>query len=132
VEVTGPVGLELWASSSVTDTDFTAKLLEVLPDGEVIVISQGMVRTRYAVTYPMTPGGIYQFEVELWPTSNVFRTGHRIRLYVSSSEFPTYELNPNTGTRITHDASGHTVPATQHIYHDICHPSRLVLPVIPS
>jgi putative CocE/NonD family hydrolase len=132
IEVTGPVTLELWVSSSVSDTDFTAKLLDVVSDGEVIPICQGMVRTRHAITHAMTRGGIYRFEIDLWPTSNVFKSGHRIQLYVSSSEFPTYELNPNTGARITHDASGHTVAATQYIHHDGRHPSRLLLPVIPT
>jgi putative CocE/NonD family hydrolase len=77
------------------------------------------------------PGAVCRYEISLWATSNLFPAGHRIRLDISSSEFPTFDLNPNTGRRITHDASGETVPATQHVFHDEAHPSRLILPVIP-
>jgi uncharacterized protein len=130
VEVTGPVTLELWASSTVADTDFTAKLIDVFPSGEVVPICQGVVRTRSVTAHPMRPGAIYRFDIDMWATSNVFKASHQIRLHVSSSEFPTYELNPNTGGRITH-GTGETVSAIQRIFHDECHPSRLILPVIP-
>jgi putative CocE/NonD family hydrolase len=132
VEVTGPVSVELWASSSAADTDFTAKLIDVFPDGEAIPLCQGIVRTGRAVPQPAAPGAVYRYDIDLWATSNLFRAGHRIRLHVTSSEFPTYELNPNTGARITHDPEGRTVAATQRVYHDPTHPSRLVLPVIPG
>ncbi|MEV0642392.1 CocE/NonD family hydrolase [Streptomyces sp. NPDC050619] len=131
LEVTGPVTLELWASSSVENTDFTAKLVDVFPDGAAVPVCQGVVRTGHGVTQPRTPGAAYCYEIGLWSTSTVFKAGHRIRLDVSSSEFPTYDLNPNTGERITHADSAKTVPATQHVFHDTLHPSRLVLPVIP-
>jgi putative CocE/NonD family hydrolase len=131
LEVVGPVTLKLWASSSVSDTDFTAKLIDVFPDGTAQALSQGVVRTRYATAQPVTPGAIHQFDISVGATANVFRAGHRIRLHVSSSEFPTYELNPNTGARLTHDPSGRTVPATQRVFHDPDHPSALVLPVQP-
>ncbi|MGY0063846.1 CocE/NonD family hydrolase [Streptomyces sp. LZ34] len=131
VEVTGPVTLELWASSSVENTDFTAKLVEVFPDGSAVHVCQGVVRTGHGVTQPRTPGAAYCYEISLWSTSTVFKAGHRIRLDISSSEFPTYDLNPNTGERITHASTAKTVPATQHIFHDELHPSRLILPVIP-
>jgi putative CocE/NonD family hydrolase len=131
LEITGPVTLELWASSSVQDTDFTAKLIDVFPDGDSVPLCQGVVRTSRTAAHPTTPGAIYRFDLDLWATSNVFKVNHRIRLYVSSSEFPTYELNPNTGERITHDTTGRAVPATQHVFHDPSHPSRLILPVIP-
>jgi putative CocE/NonD family hydrolase len=132
VEVTGPVTLELWATSSVEDTDFTAKLVDVFPDGTAIPLAEGVVRTGYALRRPPTPGDAYRYNINLWATSNVFKAGHRIRLDVSSSAFPHLELNPNTGTRITHDASGKTIPAIQHIHHSQRHPSRLILPVVPS
>ena len=80
----------------------------------------------------MVPEGIYAFKIDLWATSNMFQAGHRIGLYVSSSEFPTYELNPNTGVRITHDLSGDTAVATQLVHHDATHASRLILPIIPA
>ena len=131
MEVSGPITLELWVSSSVADTDFTAKLIDVLPDGELVPLCQGMVRTRNVID-SMVPEGIYAFKIDLWATSNMFQAGHRIGLYVSSSEFPTYELNPNTGVRITHDLSGDTAVATQLVHHDATHASRLILPIIPA
>jgi putative CocE/NonD family hydrolase len=131
LEITGPVRLELWASSSVEDTDFTAKLVEVFADGSAVRLCQGIVRTGHRQEPPRVPGAVYQYTIELWPTSVLVKAGHRIRLDISSSEFPTFDLNPNTGERITRDGSGRTVPATQHILHDARHPSHLVLPVIP-
>ncbi|MFJ5103598.1 CocE/NonD family hydrolase [Streptomyces sp. NPDC088554] len=131
LEVTGPVTLELWASSSVENTDFTAKLVDVFPDGTAVPVCQGIVRTGHGVTEPRTPGTAYRYEIGLWSTSTVFKPGHRVRLDISSSEFPTFDLNPNTGERITHATSDRTVPATQRVFHDERHPSRLILPVIP-
>ena len=131
LEVTGPVRLELWVSSSAVDTDFTAKLIDVFADGTPVPLCQGVVRASAANGGPINPGEIYRLEIDLWATSNLFKKGHRIRLDVSSSEFPLYELNPNTGSRITQDASGHVVKAAQTIFHDDDHPSRLILPVIP-
>ncbi len=132
VEVTGPVSLELWASSSVTDTDFTAKLVDVFPDGAAFPIADGVVRTTFARIHAPVAGHPYRYTIDLSATGNVFKVGHRIRLDISSSAFPQLELNPNTGSRITHDATGRTRPATQHIYHDADRPSRLILPVIPA
>jgi uncharacterized protein len=124
VEITGPVSLELWASSSAESTDFTARLIEVFPDGRAVPLCQGVVRTG-----PTAEGD--RHEIDLWATSVVVEAGHHLRLDVSSSDFPLYDLNPNTGARITHDGSGETVPATQHVFHDERRPSRLVLPIIP-
>ena len=124
VEITGPVSLELWASSSAVSTDFTARLIEVFPDGRAVLLCQGVVRTG-----PTTEGD--RHEIDLWATSVVVEAGHRLRLDVSSSDFPLYDLNPNTGARITHDGSGETVQATQHVFHDEQRPSRLILPIIP-
>ena len=90
-----------------------------------------MVRTGFGVAAPRTPGVAYRYEIDLWATSVLVRAGHRLRLDISSSEFPTYDLNPNTGRRITDDDSGATVRATQQVLHDSVHRSRLVLPVIP-
>jgi hypothetical protein len=128
-EITGPVTLELWASSSAPSTDFTAKLIEVFPDGSAIPLCQGVVRTSVGVDQPPVAGAAYRHEIDLVATSVLVKAGHRVRLDVSSSEYPTYEPNPNTGGRITHDAD--TVPATQHVFHDALHPSRLILPIIP-
>jgi putative CocE/NonD family hydrolase len=135
IEITGPVNVELWASTSEVDTDFTARLVDVFPDDTPVPLCQGVVRARFAQGGPtqehVTPGAIYRYEIDLWATSNVFKIGHRIRLDISSSEYPTYELNTNTGRRITHDPTGATVSAVQTIFHDRQHPSRVTLPVIP-
>ena len=126
------MSVELWASSSVECTDFTAKLIEVFADGQSVTLCQGVVRTGVGIAQPRTPGAAYRYEIDLWATSVVVKAGHRLRLQISSSEYPTYDLNPNTGARITHDGSGETVPATQHVFHDELHPSHLALPVIPA
>lgn len=131
LEVTGPVRVELWAASSAVNTDFTAKLVDVFPDGTPVLLCQGIVRSGGATGGLIEPGHVYRYDIDLFVTSNLFGAGHRIRLHVSSSEFPTYELNPNTGRRITHDPSGEMVVAHQRVLHDAEHPSRLILPVIP-
>jgi hypothetical protein len=128
-EITGPVTFELWASSSAPSTDFTAKLIEVFPDGRAVPLCQGVVRTSVGVAQAPLPGAAYRYGIDLGVTSVLVKAGHRVRLDVSSSEYPTYEPNPNTGGRITTDAE--TVPATQHVFHDVLHPSRLILPIIP-
>jgi putative CocE/NonD family hydrolase len=95
VEVTGPVSLTLYASSSAVDTDWTAKLVDVFPDGHAINLNNGIIRARYRDslehTSPITPGEIYKYVINVWPTSNVFLPGHQIRLEVSSSNFPHYD-----------------------------------------
>lgn len=129
LEVTGPVKVELWASSSAPSTDFTAKLIEVFADGSAIHLCQGIVRTDVADAQSQVPGAVYRYVIDLRVTSTLVKAGHRIRLHVSSSEYPTFDPNPNTGGRITHDVE--TVPATQHVFHDALRPSRLILPIIP-
>ena len=133
VEVTGPVGLELFASSSAVDTDFTAKLLDVAPDGTAINITDGILRARYrhsqALSDPLVPGQAYLLSIDLWATSNVFRTGHRLRLELSSSNFPRFDRNLNTGDPAANSATW--VTATNTILHDNAHPSALILPVVP-
>ena len=129
LEITGPVTVELWASTTAPSTDFTAKLVEIRGDGSNVHLCQGVVRSGAGEAPPPVPGSASRHEIDLVATSVVIRSGHRLRLDVSSSEFPTYELNPNTGHRITHDSE--TAPATQHVFHDELHPSRLILPIIP-
>ena len=133
IEVTGPIRVELYASSSAPDTDFTAKLVDVWPTGFVQRISDGMVRARFrdGMDHPslIEPGQIYTYAIDCWNTAQVFKTGHRIGLEISSSAFPKYDRNLNTGAPL-----GQTVEmavAEQHIYHDAEHPSMLLLPVIP-
>ena len=134
VEVTGPVSLVLYASSSAPDTDFTAKLVDVHPNGTAINVAQGIIRARYRDSWEepqlMEPGQVYKFTIDLWSTSNCFVAGHRIGLEVSSSNFPQFDRNPNTGAPFGQDAE--TQIADQTIYHDEEHPSHLLLPVIPS
>ena len=139
-EVTGPMTVKLWASSSAVDTDFTAKLLDVCPpnedypDGYAMNLTDSIIRARYRYGFEeiemMTPGEIYEFTIELPPTSNLFKKGHRIRLDVSSSNYPTYDRNPNNGEPYMSGDKG--VVAENFIYHDVKHPSHIVLPIIPT
>jgi len=133
LEVTGPVTLYLWADSSARDTDFTAKLVDVLPDGTARALTDGIIRARYRAskTTPtlLEPGTPVEFRIEVGATSNVFLPGHRIRLEVSSSNFPRFDRNPNTGGVFGEDAV--LERATQTIHHTTARPSRLVLPVVP-
>jgi hypothetical protein len=133
LEVTGPVRLVLWASSSAPDTDFTASLSDVHPDGTARALTDGIIRARYRASRttpaPLTPHQPTEFTIEVGATGNVFLPGHRIRVEVSSSNFPRYDRNPNTGQPFAGDAT--TAIARQTIHHDTARPSRLVLPVIP-
>ena len=133
VEVTGPVTLELYASSSAVDTDFTGKLVDVGPDGFARNVTEGILRTRYRTSREkpeqMNPGEVYKLSISLWSTSNVFLAGHRLRLEVSSSNFPRFDRNLNTGENQAE--STRLVKAANVVYHDAQHPSSLVLPVVP-
>ena len=133
VEVTGFIKLELYASTSVKDTDFTALLVDVDPSGYARFLTDGIVRARYRnVTdkpEEVVPGQVYKYELDLWATSNLFKTGHKIRLYISSSNFPRFNRNLNTGEPMF--GSSRTVKAQQTIYHDSRRPSAIVLPIIP-
>ena len=133
LEVTGPVRLVIWAASSARDTDFTAALSDMHSDGTARALTDGILRARYrdSRTTPtlMTPGQPYELTIEVGATSNVFRPGHRLRVEVSSSNFPRYDRNPNTGGTFGSDAT--TIVARQTVFHDAAHPSRLVLPVVP-
>ena len=132
IEVTGPITVHLWAASSARDTDFVVKLMDVRPDGFVQELCYGIVRARYRESFTspslIEPGRTYEYTIRASPTSNLFRRGHRIRLDVSSSDFPNFDRNHNTGG----DDYGETtlVTARQTVYHDRQRPSRVVLPVI--
>jgi len=134
IEVTGPIELKLFASSSAVDTDFAATLTEVYPDGRSILICEGIrgARFRESLENPslIKPGQIYEYSISLWETSNLFKAGNRIRVEVTSSNFPRFARNQNIGKPF--GTSAETVVAHQTIYHDAAHPSRLVLPVIPA
>jgi len=132
-EVTGPVGLELYAASSAVDTDFTAKLVDVWPNGFAQNLTEGILRTRYRNSPErvefMNPGEVYKLTLDLWATSNVFLKGHKLRVEISSSNFPRFDRNLNTGEDQGHGA--HWVKATNTIAHDRDHPSAVLLPVVP-
>ncbi|MBN1342462.1 MAG: CocE/NonD family hydrolase [Phycisphaerae bacterium] len=130
VEVTGRVKVKLWAKSDCRDTDFTAKLTDVYPDGRSMLVLDGIVSARYreSMSDPkmMTPGRIYEFEIDLWSTSIIFNKGHRIRVAVSSSNFPRFEANPNTGK--PRDDQGQVKVAKNTICFDEKHPSHVIFP----
>jgi uncharacterized protein len=132
--VTGPVTVRLWAQSSSVDTDFTAKLTVVKPGGQVINLNNGILRTPFRDSLsdptPTTPGRPYEYQIHVWPTSYEFRSGDRIRLEISSSDYPQFAANPNTGAPFGADTATRT--ATQTILHDGAHPSSVTLPVIPG
>ena len=133
VEVTGNVVVKLWAASSAPDTDFTAKLVDVWPDGFSMKLCYGIVRARFRESYDsptlIEPGRVYEYTIALNPTSNLFERGHRIRVDISSSDFPNFDRNHNTGGN---DYAETTLKsAHQTVFHDPARPSRVILPVIP-
>lgn len=140
VEVTGEIEVRLFAASSALDTDFTAKLIDVYPPsvdwpgGFDLNIGDGIVRGRFRESLKrevlLTPGQAYEFTILLYPTANVFKKGHRIRVDISSSNFPRFDVNPNTGEPLNRQRS--SIRAFQTIYHDATHPSHIVLPIIPA
>jgi putative CocE/NonD family hydrolase len=140
VEVTGVIEAHLWISSDAVDTDFTIKLIDVYPpsedypEGYALNLTDGIMRCRYRDSWSdptlMTPGQVYPIKVAAFPTSNLFKRGHRIRLDVSSSNFPHFDVNPNTGapegTGLVRRIARNTV------YMDSSRPSHVVLPLIPA
>jgi putative CocE/NonD family hydrolase len=133
LEVTGPVTAALFVKSSAVDTDFTAKLVDVRPDGFAQNLTEGILRMRYRDSAEhasfMNPGQIYQITLDLWATSNVFLRGHSIRLEIASSNFPRFDRNLNSGEEIR--SARTSFAATNVILHDAQHPSALVLPIMP-
>lgn len=133
-EVTGPLEVILYAASSALNTDFTGKLLDVYPDGRAIYIRDGIIRASFRSgpknTSNIQPGKVYEYHIDLWATSNVFMKGHRIRVEISSSNFPRFDRNLNTGGNFATETKW--VKAEQTIYHTKEYPSQIVLPVIPQ
>jgi len=137
VEVTGEIQVKLWASSTALDTDFTAKLVDVYPPskdypgGFDLNITDGIVRARFRDSLVdetlLEPGSVYAFTIKLYPTSNVFKKGHRIRVDLSSSNFPRFDINPNTGEPLNDNRR--SIPATNTIFHDKYHASHILLPI---
>jgi len=132
-EITGPITFILFASSSAPDTDFVVKLVDVHPNGKSINISEGIIRARFRNNVHgepvlMEPGKIYKFNIEMMATSNVFKKGHRIKVYITSSNFPLWDRNLNTGNDPATDTEMQV--AHQTIFHDSLRPSHIILPVI--
>ena len=132
-ELTGPIVVTLYAATTAPDTDFTAKLLDVRPDGFAHNLQDGIVRARYRTSArepsPITPGLVHRYDIDLWSTSHVVKAGHRIRVDISSSNFPRFDRNPNTGAALGADARLES--ARQTIHHSAQYPSHITLPVIP-
>jgi uncharacterized protein len=140
VEVTGRLVVKLWASSDALDTDFTAKLIDVYPPnadfpaGIDLNIADSIVRARYRnglnKAELLKPGQPYEFTIEMYPTSLVFQRGHRIRLDISSSNFPRFDVNPNTGEPLNNNRRWQVAQNTVHM--DAAHPSQILLPIVPK
>jgi putative CocE/NonD family hydrolase len=133
LEVTGFVTAELYASTSAADTDFTAMIVDVDPSGYARYLGDGIIRARYhkstAMAEPIDAGKVYKYTIDLWATSNVFKAGHRIRVYISSSNFPRFNRNLNTGEKTI--GATRMEKARQTIYHDAEHPSAIIS-IIPK
>ena len=133
LEITGPVTAKAYASTDGRDTDFTAKLVDVYPNGFAMNVAQGIQRARYRDSWeePMLlePGRVYEYTIDLWSTGNRFQKGHCIRLEIASSNFPQFDRNPNTGEPF---GAAKTVKiAHQTAHHSKARPSHILLPVIP-
>ena len=132
LEVTGNIVVKLYASSDCIDTDFTAKLVDVYPNGSAINLCDGIIRARYreSTVHQKTiePYKIYEYEINLWPTSNIFKKGHKIRVDISSSNFPRFDRNLNTGGEFALEDEFKL--ASQKIYHNSDYKSHIILPII--
>lgn len=130
--ITGNIWLRLYASSDRYDTDFTGKLVDIYPDGRRMLITDGILMARHRLGYDtsalLTPGEVYEFMIDLWPTAYVFPAGHRIGLAVSSSNWPRFRANPNVSDPPGQETD--TLIAHNTVYHDASHPSALILPVV--
>ncbi|WP_099221805.1 CocE/NonD family hydrolase [Listeria costaricensis] len=127
LEVTGPIQVELYARTDAPNTDFTAKLVDVAPDGTAYNLTDGIIRAAKQQKAPLD-NKVYKYTIDLWATSNVFLKGHQIRVEISSSNFPRFDPNPNTGGSFIDTTASRT--ARQQIYHDLAHPSHIILPII--
>jgi putative CocE/NonD family hydrolase len=139
VEVTGAIAVKLWISSDGPDTDFTFKLIDLYPpsadwpEGFALNLTDGILRCRYRASWEtptmMTPGEVYPITVTAFPTSNLFKAGHRIRLDISSSNFPRFDVNPNTGAPEGEGLDRRV--AKNSVFVDARRPSHILLPIIP-
>jgi putative CocE/NonD family hydrolase len=134
LEVTGPISAVLYVSSSAPDTDITCKLVDVHPNGRAMLLTDGILRLRYRRSFEkptlLQPDEIVAIRVDLWGTANVFLAGHRLRLEVTSSCFPKFARNSNTGQQVAGEGYDQYQVAINRIHHDADHPSHLLLPMI--
>jgi putative CocE/NonD family hydrolase len=134
IELTGPLEIHVFAATSARDTDFTAKLCDVYPDGRALILVEGIKRAsgRKSTEQPelINPGEVYEYIITMGDSSQLFQRGHRIRIDISSSNFPALDRNMNTGNPIGEDAKG--IPAMQTIYHQSGYAAYIALPVIPG
>jgi putative CocE/NonD family hydrolase len=134
VEVTGRILARLFVSSSAPDTDLSVRLCDVYPDGKSYVFTEGMLRLRYRNSFekpePLPPGKIVPVTIDCWSTSIIFNKGHRIRVTVTSSNYPRFDVNSGTGKPWRDGEPG--VKQTNRIYCDAAHPSRIVLPLVKN
>lgn len=133
LEVTGPLEMVLYAETSARDTDFTAKLIDVYPDGKAIHLAEGIIRARHRQSLEriefVEPDSVAEYHIELAPTSNLFKVGHRLRVEISSSNFPRFDRNLNTTDEVGYGTQ--MLVARQTILHTSAYPSHILLPVIP-
>jgi putative CocE/NonD family hydrolase len=132
LEITGRVTVRLYVSTDATDTDFTAKLIDIYPDGREILMLDGIQRLKFRNTFErpefLPPGEIAELEIDLWSISLIFNEGHRIGLHISSSNYPRFERNPNTGKDFP--VEGEPLPVAHNtVYMGLRHPSALILPI---
>lgn len=134
MEVTGNIELKLFVSSDAPDTDFSAKLVDVSPDGKAMILTNGIIRARYHKSFEkaelLQKGKVYELTINLLATSNVFLPGHKIRLEISSSNFPQFNRNSNTGGDIASETADQYRKAINTIHHEEKYPSHLILPII--
>jgi putative CocE/NonD family hydrolase len=140
LEVTGAATVKLWVSSTARDTDFTAKLVDLYPpsadypDGYALNLTDSIIRMRFRESWtdptPIVPGEVYEVSIPFYPTSNLFARGHRIRLDISSSNFPRFDVNPNTGGPL--GEPGPIMVADNTVHHAAARPSHIVLPVVTA
>ncbi|MBM3947050.1 MAG: CocE/NonD family hydrolase, partial [SAR202 cluster bacterium] len=133
LKVAGPVTVHLWATTDGRDTDWTAKLVDVYPDGKSVNLCDGIIRARYRQgtdkAVLLNPGQPYDYTVDLVATANLFKAGHRVRVEISSSNFPRFDRNSNSGGKIQDEATGRA--AMQRVHHTAARPSSIELPVLP-
>jgi putative CocE/NonD family hydrolase len=134
IEVAGEVRVVLHASTTATDTDWTAKLVDVHPDGRAVNIADGIIRARYRDSLetpePLEPERVYEYRIALGSTCALFERGHQVRLEIASANFPCYDRNPHTGGTFGAESIDQARVAHQSVHHDAAHPSRLILPIL--